>query len=82
MKEILGCWQGRKMIENFQMGEEKIQIEWWHGGWDDAEDAELEKQRSNLGTKDGVGSECTKAIILFILKVDYHISHCCVPKMI
>ena len=44
----------------------------WHGGWDDAE---LEKQRDNLGTEDGVDSECTKIIKLIILKVDSHISH-------
>ena len=47
-----------------------------YGGWDDAEDAELEKQRGNLGTKDGVSLECTKMIKLFILKANSHISHC------
>ena len=51
----------------------------WHGGWDDAE---LEKQRDNLGTEDGVDSECTKMIILFILKVDSHIFHCWVSKIL
>ena len=34
----------------------------------------------NLGTEDGANSECTKMIILFILKVDHHISHCWVSK--
>ena len=36
----------------------------------------------NLGTEDGVGLEYTKMIILFILKVDSHISHCWVSKML
>ena len=54
----------------------------WYGGCDDAEDAELEKQRSNLGTEDGASLECTKMIKFFILKVDYHISHCWVLKML
>ena len=48
-------------------------------GWDDAE---LEKRRGNLGIEDGVDSECTKMIKLFILKVDSHISHCWVLKML
>ena len=48
----------------------------WHGDWDDVEDAELEKQRGNLGTEDETNSKYTKIIILFILKVDSHISHC------
>ena len=48
----------------------------WYGVWDDPKDVELEKQKRNLGTEDGVGSEYTKMIKLFILKVDYHISYC------
>ena len=51
----------------------------WHGGWDDTE---LEKRRDNLSTKNGTGSKCIKIIILFILKDDYHISHCWVLKML
>ena len=35
-----------------------------------------------MGTKDGVGSECTKMIKLFILKADCHISYCWVLKML
>ena len=46
-----------------------------YGVWDDPKDVELEKQKRNLGTEDGVGSEYTKMIKLFILKVDSHISH-------
>ena len=53
-----------------------------YGGWDDAKDAEMEKRRGNLGTEDRAGSECTKMIKLFILKVDFHISHCWVLKML
>ena len=51
-------------------------------GWDDAEDVELEKRRGNLGTKDGADSKYTKMIMLFILKVDSHISYCWVLKML
>ena len=34
----------------------------WYGGWDAAEDAELEKQMGNLDIEDGASSECTKMI--------------------
>ena len=40
---------------------------------DYAEDAQLEKLRGNLGTKDRVRSERIKMIILFMLEVDSHI---------
>ena len=43
----------------------------WHGGWDNAEDVELEKWRGNLDIEDGAGS---KMIILFLLKAYSHIS--------
>ena len=36
----------------------------------------------NLGTEDRASSECTKTIILFILKANFHISHCWVSKTI
>ena len=54
----------------------------WHEDWNDAEDDELEKRRGNLGTEDGTCSKCAKMILLFILKVDYHISHYWVLKML
>ena len=40
------------------------------------------EMEGNLGTEDGANSECTKMIILFILKVDSHIFHCWVSKIL
>ena len=61
------------MRESFQMRESDIEVRmmlsWRNGG-------------SNLGIEDGANSECTKMIKLFMLKVDYHISHCWVLKML
>ena len=34
----------------------------------------METRKGNLGTKNGVGLECMKAILLSILKFDSHIS--------
>ena len=76
-------WNERFGFSRVKKNERKLSNEkGWYGGWDDIEDTELEKRRGNFGTKDEVGSECTKMIKLFILKADYHISHCWVLKML
>ena len=53
-----------------------------YGGYNDVEDAKLEKRRGNLGTTNGADSEYTKMIKLLMLKVNSHISHCWVSKML
>ena len=75
-------WNERFWVFRVKKDERKLRNErWWYGGWDDAEDAELEKWRGNLGIEDGADSECTKMIKL-LLKVDSHISHCWVSKIL
>ena len=69
------------MRESFQMRELSNARE-WYGAWDNAEDVEMENWRDNLGIKDEADLECTKMIKLFILKVDFHIFHCWVLKML
>ena len=64
------------MRESFQMREGDMKVgmmlrmlSWRNGG-------------AILGRENGTGSKCTKMLLLFILKVDYHISHCWVSKML
>ena len=60
--------------------EKKLQNEReWYGSWDDVEP---EKRKDNLGIEDGAELECIKMIILFILKVDFHIFYYWVSKML
>ncbi|WKA00346.1 hypothetical protein VitviT2T_018708 [Vitis vinifera] len=67
-KEVQAYWQSKSTRALTSAGgvkknEKKLPNErGWYGGWDAAEDAELEKRMGNLDIEDGAGSECTKMI--------------------